>query len=104
MITREKLSHGEGDIVEGDPKIGSRKRTSQSEDMTSDKGMSQNEIELQKDLFVMSEMLKVLYEGYLEQKRPFQGESSKQGKSEEGEEISSFASFISIIFFFLKYK
>jgi hypothetical protein len=31
-------------------------------------------------------MVKVLYEDYLEWKRPFQGESSKQDKSEEGED------------------
>jgi hypothetical protein len=43
MITREKLSHGEGD-----PKIGSRKRTSQSEKMASEEGLSQNKREFQK--------------------------------------------------------
>jgi hypothetical protein len=37
MITREKLSRGEGELVEGDPEIGSRKRTSQSEKMASKK-------------------------------------------------------------------
>ena len=31
-------------------------------------------------------MVKVLYEDYLERKRPFQGESSKQEKSEEGQD------------------
>jgi hypothetical protein len=66
MITREKPSHGEGEIVEGDPEIGSRKRTSQSEEMASKEGMSQNEIKLQKTLFTMSEMVKALYEDYLE--------------------------------------
>jgi hypothetical protein len=69
MITREKLSRGEGDLVEGDPEIGSRKGNSQSEKMASEEGMSQNEIELQKTLFSMSEMVKVLYEDYLECKR-----------------------------------
>jgi hypothetical protein len=54
--------------------------------MASEEGMSLNEIELQKTLFVVFEMAKVLYEDYLEQKRPFQGESSKQDKSEEGED------------------
>jgi hypothetical protein len=77
MITRENLSHGEGELVVGDPEIGSRKRSSQSEEMASKEGMSQNEIELQKTLFVMSEMVNVLYEDYLEQKRHFQGEYSK---------------------------
>jgi hypothetical protein len=33
--------------------------------------MSQNEIELQKTVFSMSKMVKVLYEDYLEWKRPF---------------------------------
>jgi hypothetical protein len=86
MITREKLSRGEDELVEGDPEIGSRKRTSQSEKMAMEEGMSENKIEVQKTLFAMSEMVKVLYEDYLEQKRPFQGESSKQEKSEEGED------------------
>jgi hypothetical protein len=85
MITWEKMNHGEGKLVEGHPEIGSRKRTSQSEDMASKEGMSQNEIELQIFLFSMSEMVKVLYEDYLEQKRNFQGKYSKQDKSEEGE-------------------
>ena len=69
-----------------DIEIGSRKRTSLSKELASEEGMSQNEIKLQKTLFVMSEMVKVLYENYLEWKRPFQGESSKQDKSEEGED------------------
>jgi hypothetical protein len=34
----------------------------------------------------MSEMVKILYDDYLEWKRPVQGESSKQAKSEEGED------------------
>jgi hypothetical protein len=54
MITREKLSHGEVDIVEGDPEIGSRKRKSKSEEMTSEEGLSQNERE-------MKESFKELY-------------------------------------------
>jgi hypothetical protein len=40
MITRENMNRGEGKLVEGDPKIGSRKRTSQSEEMASKEGMS----------------------------------------------------------------
>jgi hypothetical protein len=86
MITREKLSRGEGELVEGDPEIGSRKRTSQSEKMASEEGLSQNEREFQRTFFAMSEMVKVLYDDYLEWKRPVQGESSKQAKSEEGED------------------
>jgi hypothetical protein len=70
MITREKLSRGEGEIVEGDPEIGLRKRTSPSENMASKEGLSQNEREFQKTFFAMSEMVKVLYDDYLEQKRP----------------------------------
>ena len=77
MITGENISHGEGDLVEWDPEIGSRKRNSQSEEMALEEGMSQNEIELQKTLFSMSEMVKVLYEDYLERKRPLQEKSSK---------------------------
>ena len=38
-----------------------------------------------KNFLAMSEMVKVLYEDYLEQKRPILGESSK-GKSEEEED------------------
>jgi hypothetical protein len=66
MITRENLSHGEGDLVEGDPEIGSRKRESQSEKMAYEEGMYQNEIEFQNTFFAMSEMVKVLYDDYLE--------------------------------------
>jgi hypothetical protein len=51
-----------------------------------EEGMSQNEIELQNTLFSMSEIVKVLYEDYLERKSPFQEESSKQVKSEERED------------------
>jgi hypothetical protein len=66
MITRENLSHDEGELVEGYIEIGSRKRTSQSEEMASEEEMSLNEIKLQKSLFTMSEMVKILYEDYLE--------------------------------------
>jgi hypothetical protein len=85
MITREKLNRGEGELVEENPEIGSRKRTSQSEKMASKEGLSHNEIEFQKSFFPMSEMVKVLYDDYLERKRPILGESSKS-KSEEGED------------------
>jgi hypothetical protein len=43
MITREKLNHGEGKIVEENPLIELRKRTSQSEKMASKEGLSQDE-------------------------------------------------------------
>jgi len=89
MITREKLSHGEGELVEGYPEIGSRNNTSQSENMASEEGLSQNEREFQKTLFSMSEMVKVLFDYYLEWKRPIQGEYSKKDKSEEGEDPPS---------------
>jgi hypothetical protein len=51
--------------------------------MASGEGLSQYEKEFQKTFFAMSETMKVLYEDYLERKRPVLGESSK-GKSEEG--------------------
>jgi hypothetical protein len=85
MINKEKMIRGEGELVEEDPKIGSRKRTSQSEKMALEEGLSHNEIEFQKTFFSMSEMVKVLYDDYLEQKRPILGEYSKE-KSEEGED------------------
>jgi hypothetical protein len=50
MITREKLSCGEEELVEGYPKIILRKRSCQSEKMASEEGISQNEIEFQKTL------------------------------------------------------
>jgi hypothetical protein len=40
MITREKLHRGEGELVEEKPLIGLRKRTSQSENMASEEGLS----------------------------------------------------------------
>ena len=66
MITRENLNHGEGEIVEENPQIGLRKRYSQSENMASEEGFSQDEKEFRKTFFAMSEMMKVLYEDYLE--------------------------------------
>jgi hypothetical protein len=47
MITREKLHHGEGNLVEENPLIILRKRTSHSENMTSEEGLSQDEKEFQ---------------------------------------------------------
>jgi hypothetical protein len=53
--------------------------------MASEEGISQDEKEFRKTFFAMSKMMKVLYDDYLERKRPVLGESSK-GKSEEGED------------------
>jgi hypothetical protein len=50
--------------------------------MASEEGLSQDEKEFRKNFLAMSKMVKVLYEDYLERKRPVLGESSK-GKSEE---------------------
>jgi hypothetical protein len=83
MITREKLNRGEGDLVEENLKIGSRKITSQSEKMASKEGLSHEEKEFRKTFFAMSEMVKILYDDYLERTRPILGESSKV-KSEDG--------------------
>jgi hypothetical protein len=77
MITREKLSCGEGKLVEENPLIGLRKRTSQSEKMALKEVFSNDEKEFQKSFFAMSEMMKVLYEDYLEWKRPNLGEYSQ---------------------------
>jgi hypothetical protein len=85
MLTREKLQHGEGELVAENPLIGLIKRTSHNEKMASKEGLSQDEKEFQKTFLAMSEMVKVLYEDYLEQKRPNLGESSK-GKIEEEED------------------
>jgi hypothetical protein len=54
--------------------------------MASEEGLSQNEREFQRNFFSISEMVKVLYDDYLERKRPVQGEPSKKSKSEEGED------------------
>jgi hypothetical protein len=77
MITRENMNHGEGDLVEENPLIGLRKRTSQSDKMASEEGLSNDEKEFRKKFFAMSEMMKVLYEDYLERKRLNLGEYSK---------------------------
>jgi hypothetical protein len=50
--------------------------------MALEEGLSLDEKEFQKTFLAMSEMVKVLYEDYLEQKRPVLGKYSK-GKSEE---------------------
>jgi hypothetical protein len=85
MITREKIHCGEGKLVEENPLIGLREINSQSEKMALEEGLSQDEKEFRKTFFAMSEMMKVLYEDYLEHKRLNLGESSK-GKNEEGED------------------
>jgi hypothetical protein len=53
--------------------------------MASEEGISQDENEFRKTFHAMSEMVKVLYEDYLERKRLVLGDSSK-GKSEEEED------------------
>jgi hypothetical protein len=85
MLTREKLQCGEGELVAENPLIGLRKRASHSEKMALEEGISEDEKEFRKAFLAMSEMVKVLYEDYLERKRPILGDSSK-GKSEEEED------------------
>jgi hypothetical protein len=85
MLTREKLQRGEGELVAENPLIGLRRRASFKEKMASEEGISQDEKDFRKTFFAMSEMVQVLYEDYLERKRPVLGNSSK-GKSEEEEE------------------
>jgi hypothetical protein len=84
MLTREKLQRGEGKLVAENPLIGLRKRASHNENMASEEGISQDEKEFRKTFHAISEMVKVLYEYYLERKRPVLGDSSKI-KSEEEE-------------------
>jgi hypothetical protein len=45
MLTREKLQCGEGELVAENPLIGLRKRSSHSEKMASEEGISQDEKE-----------------------------------------------------------
>jgi hypothetical protein len=52
------------------------------EKMSSKEGLSKDEKDMRKTLFSMSEMVKVLYGYYLEQKRSIQEKSSKNDKSE----------------------
>jgi hypothetical protein len=66
MITKENIHRGEGKLVEENSLIGLRNITSQSGKMASKGRLSQDEKEFQKTLFAMSEMMKVLYEDYLE--------------------------------------
>jgi hypothetical protein len=68
MLTREKLQRDEGEIVAENPLIGLRRRASHSEKMASEEGISQDEKEFWKTFLAMSEMVKVLYEDYLERK------------------------------------
>jgi hypothetical protein len=84
MLTKEKVQRGEGKLVARNPLIGLRKRASHNEKMASEEELSQDEKEFRKTFLAMLEMVKVLYDDYLERKRPVLGESSK-GKSEEEE-------------------
>ena len=85
MITREKLQHGEGELVAENPLIGLRKRASFKEKMASDEGIPQEEKDFRKTFHAMLEMVTVLYEDYLQWTRPVLGNTSK-GKSEEEED------------------
>jgi hypothetical protein len=60
------------------------------EKITSKEGLSQDEKDIQKNLFSMSEMVKVLYEYYLEQKRSDQVNYSKRNKGKK--ELKEFPS------------
>jgi hypothetical protein len=61
-----------------------------SEKMASAGGFSQDEKEFINLVFSMDEMVKVLYEDYLEQKRSVQVKSSKNNKFKEGlKEVTS---------------
>ena len=53
MLTREKIHHAKGELVEENPLIVLRKRTSQSENMASKDGLSQDEKEFRKTFFTM---------------------------------------------------
>jgi hypothetical protein len=97
MLTREKIQHGEGNLVDDNPLIGLRKRASHSEKMASEERLSQDEKEFWKTFFAMSEMVKVLYEDYLERKRLVLGEYSK-GKSSDSSFTSIITSFLSFFF------
>jgi hypothetical protein len=67
-----------------------RERHISSEKMVVKEGLSQDEKDMQKNLFSMSEMVRVLYEDYLEQKRSVQWKYSKNNKGEE--ELKEFLS------------
>ena len=62
MITRDMMNHGEGEIFEENPEIGPTKRSSQSEKMASEEGLSHDKIQFQKTFFAMLDMVKVLYD------------------------------------------
>jgi hypothetical protein len=57
-------------------------------------GLSQDEKEFINSVFAMSEMVKVLYEDYLERKRSAQVKASKNNKGKEGlkEVLSTYVS------------
>jgi hypothetical protein len=65
-VKQGRMNRGEGEFVEENPKIILRKRASQSKNMASEEGLSNEEKEFRKTFFAMSEMMKVLYEDYLE--------------------------------------
>jgi hypothetical protein len=60
------------------------------EEMESKEGLSQDDKDMQKALFYMSEMVKVLYEDYLQRKRSVQEKASKNNKRKE--ELKEFPS------------
>ena len=58
MLTRIRLNHGEGELVEGDPEIGSRRTFSRT--MSSPRGEEEGHTEREKPVISETEFLEAL--------------------------------------------
>jgi hypothetical protein len=85
MLTRSKYHKGEGSLAEFIPEIELLLRKKR---MASEGELSPRTKKLEDALFSMSEMVKVLYEYFLERKKPALGEILMKGKSEGKGETS----------------
>ena len=98
MLTRSRLNLGEGELVEGDPEIGSRRTFSRT--MSSPRGEEEGHTEREKpviseteflEAFIsMKAMMEILLDEHAERKKKEEGSSSKDAevkKEEKGKGV-----------------
>ena len=93
MLTKFKLKHGEGELIEGDPEIGSRRTFSRT--MSSPRGEEEGHAEREKpviseleflEAFIsMKAMMEILLDEREESKKKEEGSSSKDAKVKKEE-------------------
>ena len=93
MLTRSRLKLGEGELVEGNPEIGSRRRFSRT--MSFPRGEEEGHIEREKpvisetkflEAFIsMKDMMEILLDERAERKKKEEGSSSRDAEAKSKE-------------------